>query len=106
LGVAIQNLGEILKRLLRENPRLRVQLAKGRVLELWDECVGPQIARHARAERFESGVLYVRVDHPAWRAELHHQKKQIFEKLRARLELEAQTNPEVREVELQEIFFG
>ncbi len=38
----------------------------GTVFSRWEEVVGPAVARHARPQRLEAGVLVVAVDQPAW----------------------------------------
>ncbi len=47
----------------------------------WAIAVGPAIAKHTRALRVQDRVLWVEVDHPIWRSELHYRKRQILELL-------------------------
>lgn len=54
---------------------------EARSVNHWETAVGPAIAKHARALRVVEGTLWVEVDHPIWRAELHHRKAQILAKL-------------------------
>ncbi len=44
----------------------------------WTATVGAMIAKHARPATLKDGVLWVEVDHPIWRTELHHRKFQIL----------------------------
>ena len=60
--------------------RLKEALAVGR----WDEAVGAQIAKHARALCVKDSVLWVEVDHPIWKSELLYRKQQILEILNER----------------------
>jgi predicted nucleic acid-binding Zn ribbon protein len=53
-----------------------------KVLALWPEVVGEQIAARTRAVRIEKGVLFVHVDHGAWMQELHFKEKELVKKLR------------------------
>ena len=51
----------------------------------WDAVVGPTLARHARPERLRRGVLVVAVDSPEWMQELQFLKRDLRERLNARL---------------------
>lgn len=48
----------------------------------WDTIAGEQIARVAKAVRFEDGVLYVAVAGDAWRQELAMQNDSIMANIR------------------------
>ena len=50
-------------------------------LSRWEDAVGEQISKHSRAIRIQDGVLWIEVDHPIWKTELHYRKRQILEKL-------------------------
>lgn len=52
---------------------------------VWDEVVGPQIARRARPSRIREGVLEVRVDQPVWMQQLQLMKPKILARLNERL---------------------
>ena len=69
---------DILKRLQQKNPVLKQRIAEAGALERWEKAVGPQIARHTRAIRVQDGVLWIEVDHPIWKSELHHRKRQVL----------------------------
>ncbi len=56
-------------------------LRKYRVITGWDEVVGEQIARVARPQRIENGVLFVSVSSAPWRAELTMKRTEIIQKL-------------------------
>lgn len=74
--------GDVLPALLRQlglDKRFREQ----RLLGLWSEVVGDEIAERTRATRVDRGVLFVHVDHGAWMQELHFIEKELIEKLRA-----------------------
>jgi len=53
------------------------------VLTLWREIVGEQVAKAARPERIEKGVLLVRVETAPWRAELSLRKAEIMKRIAA-----------------------
>lgn len=48
---------------------------------LWQEIVGPNIARHSSLFRFESGVLRVLTTGRAWEQELIRQKSDILHRM-------------------------
>ena len=51
----------------------------------WNEVVGEQISKIARAERVDKGVLVVRVSSAPWRSELSLRKAEILRKLSERV---------------------
>ena len=70
---------EDILRVIRERyPRLDRRLQEAEAVQRWESAVGPAIAKHSRAIRVEEGVLWVEVDHPAWKSELHHRKRQVL----------------------------
>ncbi len=77
----MDSLSQILEALKRRYPKLGLRWQEAQHLSRWEEVVGPGIARHARTLRVENKVLWVEVDHPLWKAELHHRKRQILERL-------------------------
>lgn len=70
---------DILDKARRQYPALSKRLEEAQALSRWELAVGPAIARHSRAIRVQDGVLWVEVDHPIWKSELHHRKRQILE---------------------------
>lgn len=66
----------------------RAGLAKAaggaRVVADWPELAGPGVARHARAEKVERGVLIVRVDSSVWATELSTRIPVLLERIRSR----------------------
>lgn len=51
------------------------------ILSQWDEIVGDDIARQARAVRFEDGTLVVAVPDAAWRQNLSMETEMILKKI-------------------------
>lgn len=80
-AMAFGRLTDILRVLGTKYPQLSKRIHEAQALGFWEKAVGPVIAKHARAIRVENGVLWVEVDHPAWKSELHHRKQQVLEKL-------------------------
>ena len=54
-------------------------------LNVWSEVVGEQIAAVTEPERVAGGKLFVRVSRSTWRNELTFLKKEIIERLNAKL---------------------
>jgi len=69
--------------------QLLVSLGQGRkyhgwrMVELWPEIVGPEIAVISRAVGYSEGVLTVVVKQDAWRQELEMQLEHILRKIHA-----------------------
>ena len=78
-------LAEILKKLQAANPVLSKRMDEAEAVSRWEAAVGPQIAKHARALRIQDSVLWIEVDHPIWKTELHYRKRQILENLNGKL---------------------
>ena len=53
------------------------------VLTSWEKLVGEQIARVAKPQRVENGILIVAVESAPWRAELTLRRREILEKINA-----------------------
>jgi predicted nucleic acid-binding Zn ribbon protein len=100
--VGFEKLKDILDRAQGRYPALAKRIKEAQALSRWEVAVGPAIARHARAFRVKDAVLWVEVDHPLWKSELHHRKRQILEKLNSGLEHRAGSEPEQP---LQDILF-
>ncbi len=62
------------------------RLEDAQIVEIWEEVVGVEIFRVAKAESFQAGTLTVVVDHPVWRSELAMMSKDIIRKLNQRLQ--------------------
>ena len=56
-----------------------VPLKEWEVVSNWEQVAGEQIARRARCERVEDGVLYVKVESAPWRQELSYMKDMLKE---------------------------
>lgn len=83
--MSLRSLTDILNQLRARFPALGARIQESSALSRWEEAVGGAIARHSRALRIQDGVLWIEVDHPAWKSELHHRRRQILEKLNALL---------------------
>jgi predicted nucleic acid-binding Zn ribbon protein len=75
---SLEGLTEILRQLQSRFPALGKRLFEADALARWSLAVGPVIAKHTRTIRVQDRVLWVEVDHPIWKSELHHRKHQIL----------------------------
>ena len=76
--------GPAVDRLLRGLGVDRV-VERYRVLERWEDVVGPEVAAHARPEGFSGDCLVVAVDHPGWMHQLHYLRGPLLEKVNREL---------------------
>jgi predicted nucleic acid-binding Zn ribbon protein len=53
------------------------------VVSRWPEIVGKDISRHAKAVRFQDGILFVAVPDAAWRQNLSMETQRIVDKIRS-----------------------
>ena len=51
----------------------------------WSEVVGETVSAVTEATSVEKGVLTVKTNSPAWRQELHMQKKEIIDKINKKI---------------------
>ena len=77
--MGLNSLLEIIKKAQGEYPAFSQRLSEAEALGRWDIAVGPVIAKHARAIQVRDSVLWVEVEHPIWRSELHYRKHQILD---------------------------
>jgi predicted nucleic acid-binding Zn ribbon protein len=75
----MDKIADILKRVAGRYPGFAKRIREAEALSGWEAAVGPAISKHSRAVRIDNGVLHVEVDHPIWKSELHHRKRQILE---------------------------
>ena len=77
--MGFDRLVDILKQARLRYPVLTQRIEEAEALARWEKAVGPAIAKRSRAIRVQDGVLWVEVDHPIWKSELHHRKRQILD---------------------------
>jgi predicted nucleic acid-binding Zn ribbon protein len=75
----LASLSAIIKKAQEKHPAFSLRMAEAEALGRWEIAVGELIAKHARAVRVYDSVLWVEVEHPIWRAELHYRRKQILD---------------------------
>lgn len=76
--------GDLLAAIFHGKPAGK-RLKEGKIWLIWNDCVGEQIASHARPAAFRDGTLTLCVDSAPWMQQLNFLKKQLMEKLNARL---------------------
>ncbi len=91
----MQNLWQILQKLKPQFSSFSKKLQEAKALGFWEQAVGSQIAKHAKAYKVEDGVLFIEVDHPAWQAELHARRKQILALINDTIAKEFKTQDEL-----------
>ncbi|OGP20591.1 MAG: hypothetical protein A2038_14040 [Deltaproteobacteria bacterium GWA2_57_13] len=87
----IEKLGAVLEKSL-QRLELSARLTEYRVWPIWDEIVGPTIARNAQPEKIRHGTLFVKVTSPTWMQQLQYMKEMIAERLNQRLGKEVVKN--------------
>ena len=93
--MAWDRLLDIIRKAQQKHPAFGRRIVEAEAVGRWEMAVGPQIAKHTSAVRVEDGVLWVEVDHPIWKSELHHRKHQILQILNeGRPEAQPETPPE------------
>ena len=56
-----------------------------RLLKIWDEALGPELAPHCRPEGIRRGVIRARVRDSSWMQRLQMEKPRVLAALRAEL---------------------
>jgi hypothetical protein len=73
-------LGEILAKILKKRNIPHTSTDR-RLLVIWRQAVGPQIASQTHPDSLKRGVLFVRVSAPVWMHQLQFMKEEILCKL-------------------------
>jgi predicted nucleic acid-binding Zn ribbon protein len=80
----IERLGQVLHKSLKRL-ELSTRLDEYGVWPIWNDVVGPTIARNAQPEKIRNGTLFIKVTSPVWMQQLQYMKEMIAEKLNQRL---------------------
>lgn len=100
----MDSLFEIIKKAQEKHPGFSARLAEAEALGRWELAVGPLIAKHSRAVRVQNGVIFVEVEHPIWRSELHYRKQQILDILNGKTPSVGKRLSQPKEI-LSDIYF-
>lgn len=76
----VQPLGEILQQFLRQEG-LETPLLQRRVVDAWEQIVGPVAARYTREKFIKNQVLFVKISSPALRQNLSMMRTQLARRL-------------------------
>ena len=80
----IERLGQVLHKSLKRL-ELSTRLDEYGVWPIWNDVVGPTIARNAQPEKIRNGTLFIKVTSPVWMQQLQYMKEMIAERLNQRL---------------------
>jgi hypothetical protein len=80
----IERLGHVLDKSLKRL-ELSTRLEEYGIWPVWNEVVGPTIARNAQPEKIRNGTLFLKVTSPVWMQQLQYMKEMIAEQLNQRL---------------------
>ena len=80
----IERLGTVLEQSLKRFD-LSSRLNEYSVWPIWNDVVGPTVARNAQPEKIRNGTLFVKVTSTVWMQQLQYMKDVILEKLNQRL---------------------
>lgn len=75
-----QLIEQLVKNAVRNNG-LETPLLQMRLLNAWDEVVGPVVARYTAEKKIQNQTLMVRLQNPALRSELSMMRTDIMRKL-------------------------
>jgi len=81
---SLTSLKDVISELLKSGA-LPFDADDARIWKIWDEVVGPAIARNAQPFRIKNRQLKVRVSDPIWYQELKFMEENIREKLNDKL---------------------
>jgi predicted nucleic acid-binding Zn ribbon protein len=84
LGRAPKHIGASLRGIIKDLG-MEKKLDQVRVVRVWSEIVGDNIANIAVADRVFEDILYVKVKSPTWRTELLFQKRNILQRIDAKI---------------------
>ena len=87
----IEKVGEILAKSIQRTDLSR-RLKEYGVWPIWNEVVGPTIARNAQPEKIRQGTLFVKVPSPMWMQQLQYMKEMVRERLNQNLGSEVVKN--------------
>lgn len=79
-----RSIGEILPQYLREEG-LETPLLCKQVVERWSELMGPMVAGMTRSVEVENGVLRLRMNNAALRAQLFEQRFELVQRINEKM---------------------
>ncbi len=88
-------MADLIPRVLEEAGLSETSLGM-RLMRVWDDALGPELAPHCRPERVRRGTLHARVEDSAWMQRLQMEKPRVLEALSSALGEEAPSELRLR----------
>ena len=73
-------MGDFLEKTLKRR-EIHIDIVDHRILNTWNNAVGPQISAHTDPFKYRNGTLFVNVSNPAWMQQLRFMKQEIIDKI-------------------------
>ena len=80
----VKNITDLLNQFLRTQG-LETPLLQRRVIEAWDEVVGPTVARYTGDKFIKKQTLFVKIINPALRQDLSMMRARLVQRLNSRV---------------------
>ncbi len=80
----VKNITDLLNQFLRTQG-LETPLLQRRVIEAWDEVVGPTVARYTGDKFIKNQTLFVKIVNPALRQDLSMMRGRLVQRLNGRV---------------------
>ena len=79
-----RKLGDIISKLMK-NPKLSERLDNLDVIDVWQEIIGPPLAKYITDQKIRKGVLYVKLKSSVVRNELSYKKSEFVSQINQRI---------------------
>lgn len=76
----VKPLSEVLGKVLRDGG-LELPLLQKRVVDAWDEIVGPNVRQYTQEKSIRNQTLFVKISNPALRQDLSMMRTQLVKRL-------------------------
>lgn len=76
----VKPLSEVLGKVLRDGG-LELPLLQKRVVDAWDEIVGPNVEQYTQEKNIRNQTLFVKISNPALRQDLSMMRTQLVKRL-------------------------
>ena len=76
----VKPLSEVLGKVLRDGG-LELPLLQKRVVDAWDEIVGPNVEQYTQEKSIRNQTLFVKISNPALRQDLFMMRTQLVKRL-------------------------
>lgn len=76
----VKLLSEVLGKVLRDGG-LELPLLQKRVVDAWDEIVGPNVGQYTQEKSIRNQTLFVKISNPALRQDLSMMRTQLVKRL-------------------------